>query len=562
MKTARILSLLLWFVAAVGALMQAAEDPTGPVVELPKFVVTDSRILPKPESWRHGTLRDVEVLSNVSDGQTQRILASFERFRQVLAVVSVMPNRDNVPLLLVLTRIGSAFDEQVLGDTTAESVPVSGLFAGPNRGAIVVSVGAGAVPDRELNFRYVKFLLALGDVRLPAWFEEGIMRIVADIEYEDTFIDVGRAERFLVYFQSDDVASEGPPRVFLPFGEFLMLARASNDVAATNTDPASVELETSNIRQNWANQAHAFVHMCLFGEGGKWRKPLAKFLTRTEKEPVSEALFQECFGMGYRKMGTHLRSYIDMTAHELKQYKAKKGRGLQPVPPVALREATQAEIGRIKGQALLLAGANQQARSAMITPYMRGEKDADLLAALGEIEELDGKAERAAKFFDAAVAGKTRDPHAYLAVARSRYTAASVSPAGSDGRFSSEQTAGIVNLLMTANTLHPALLATSELLVDTFARSSVDPTQEQVTLLIRAAVRHPGQLKLVYAAAAFSLQANLAAEARSLIDHGLKYAPDAATRANFEALRRRSEAGSRKAEAGGQKTEARSQRSG
>ncbi len=544
MKTACNLKLIfrLAVFAALASCLRAAEDASRPVVELPKFVVNDSRILPKPESWRYGTLPGIEVLSNVSDRQTQRILTTFQRFRQVLDVVSVAPNRDNVPLLLVLSRVGSAFDEQMLGDTSAENVPNSGMFKGRNRGAIVVSVGAGVMPDQELTSRYVRFLLSLGETQLPAWFEEGVMRVVTDIEFDDTMIDVGRAERFLVFFQSDGAEStqEGPPRAFLPFGEFLAMPPSRGPApGAALGDESSVHVETSNARQIWANQAHAFVHLCLFGEGGKWRKPLAKFLMRTENEPVSEAVFQECFGLNYRKMATHLRSYIDMTDHELKQFKAKKGHGLQPVPPVPLREATQSEIGRIKGEALLLAGANQQARSAMIAPYVRGERDADLLAALGGIEEMDEKPERAAKFYEAAVVGKTRDPQAYLAVARSRYTKAVMAPAGPGGKFSKEQTAGIVDLLLAASARPPTNLATYELLVDTFARSSVDPTPDQVALLIRVAIHFPGQMKIVYAAAAFSMDAGLRTEAGKLIEHGLKYAPDAATRANFEALKKK-----------------------
>jgi hypothetical protein len=48
----RIGGLAAFALATFGGNLSAQEQPTGPVVELPTFVVTGSRELPKPESWR------------------------------------------------------------------------------------------------------------------------------------------------------------------------------------------------------------------------------------------------------------------------------------------------------------------------------------------------------------------------------------------------------------------------------------------------------------------------------------------------------------------------------
>ena len=63
--------------AAARAADDAAVAAAGPVVELPKFVVTDSRELPPPESWRYATMPGFEILSNASDKATQRLLRDF-----------------------------------------------------------------------------------------------------------------------------------------------------------------------------------------------------------------------------------------------------------------------------------------------------------------------------------------------------------------------------------------------------------------------------------------------------------------------------------------------------
>ena len=82
------------FVAlVVGSWLPAQEQPTpaDPIVELPKFVVTDSRELPPPESWRYATIPGFEILTNASDRATQRLLRDFGMFRQALG--HVWPSR-------------------------------------------------------------------------------------------------------------------------------------------------------------------------------------------------------------------------------------------------------------------------------------------------------------------------------------------------------------------------------------------------------------------------------------------------------------------------------------
>ncbi|MEO5961707.1 MAG: hypothetical protein ABIR80_21545, partial [Opitutaceae bacterium] len=70
-----------------GARLFAADENAGPVVELPKLVVTDSRELPPPEAWRYATIPGFEILTNASDKATQRLMRDFEIFRMGLGYV-------------------------------------------------------------------------------------------------------------------------------------------------------------------------------------------------------------------------------------------------------------------------------------------------------------------------------------------------------------------------------------------------------------------------------------------------------------------------------------------
>src|SRR5829696_8133379 len=81
-----------------------------PVVELPKFIVTDSRELPQPESWRYATIPGFEVLTNASDRATQRLLRDFGMFRQALGHVWPVPQRVSQTTALIICGRGNKFD--------------------------------------------------------------------------------------------------------------------------------------------------------------------------------------------------------------------------------------------------------------------------------------------------------------------------------------------------------------------------------------------------------------------------------------------------------------------
>src|SRR5581483_6449180 len=72
---------LRWGLLGLAMAALRAEETTGPIIELPKFVVTDSRELPPPESWRYATIPGFEILTNASDRTTQRLIKDFELFR-------------------------------------------------------------------------------------------------------------------------------------------------------------------------------------------------------------------------------------------------------------------------------------------------------------------------------------------------------------------------------------------------------------------------------------------------------------------------------------------------
>src|SRR5436189_6404460 len=107
---------------AVAAGVANAQDASQqPVIELPKFVVTDSRELPPPESWRYATIPGFEILTNASDKGTQRLLRDFDMFRQALSHVWPIPQRNLQTTSLIICGRGGKFDRFIpVGKVTVE----------------------------------------------------------------------------------------------------------------------------------------------------------------------------------------------------------------------------------------------------------------------------------------------------------------------------------------------------------------------------------------------------------------------------------------------------------
>lgn len=564
-------------VLTVPAVQGQETSPSGQVVELPKFVVTDSRELPQPESWKYATMPGFEILTNASDKATQRLVKDFDEFRQALSIVWPIEQQISQTTSLILSGKGAKFDAFTpKGKTNVDTATASLFLKEGNQTAILIDLQATTLNvlnvdgiddaatgtdsgllqvdhDKALYREYVRYLLSKSNPRMPAWFEEGISQIIMRMQIQSRrYIELGRVEpantvsaaaamtaEINALAAADDPDSPqlpGAPAEDKDFPAALMRRRLvdmDKMFAVAHGSPEATNALGNNV---WAKQSYAFVHMCLYGERNKYQKPFAKFLQRIAKEPVTEAMFKECFNMTYKQMLMQIRGYAESTYSEIKIYQSKKGgEDLIIAPkPLALREATQSEIGRIKGEALVLAGHRAKAKTELIAPYVRGERDPELLAALGLYEKKDGKDADARKFLEAAWTGKTKRPDALLELARFRYADALAKPAGPEKMLSLAQVRSVVDPLLIARQQPPRNVAIYDLMADAWARSATKPQPEDAKPVIEGAVLFPMRLKLVYQSIFFAVDMNDLKSAHALADHGIRFAPDASVKKRFE----------------------------
>lgn len=523
----------LTFAALAGAAEPVDEEfAPGRVIELPKFEVTDTRLLPLPEKWHYAEVPGFEILSNISERETKRFVRDFMLLQEAMNVImpGLRASPISVPTSLILTGRRDAFASFFARKQREERDRTNSLFFHEaERGVIIVDFELPELrlednttlesdPYRSFYKEYFRFVIRRNvGSKPPAWFEEGLVQIFASIDFTKKWINFAMIGDGFGGEKTGDFNRMLQRRALLPMGELF-------------ADPPR------RRGTFWNAQAYAFVHMCLYGRGQKYQKPFLQFITRLGQESPSEQLFKECFGMDYKKMGIELRGYIEFTDHKYMQFTAKKGKELGEPPPFALRDAPDAVVGRFKGEALRLAGRGDEARNSLIAPYVRGERDPRLLAALGLDELQAGHEDRALKFLEAAANAKVERARAYLELARLRLKAAKTKPAAPDGRLDPNQVSSVLSPLFTARKQQPPMAAVYMLIAETWSLSAARPQSEHLGVLIEGIRVFPRDMALLLQTSLLASERGFPEEARALAERGLKLASTNSDRERFRRL--------------------------
>lgn len=558
-------SLLRLLACALSAITSHAAEVTlpaaDPVLELPKYTVTDQLQLPKPESWRYARIPGFEVLSSASPANTQFFLREFRQLEQVIDVVwPPLRQSPPVPGTMVLYEGGRTLglleaDVQAIGDDIIEFTPLQPVggqltsrFYGNDEGLCIV-VNLNREDAREQFFRaYIRYLFTRLDVSMAPWLREGMARLFAGVVFSPqgikfAGIDPDEMDGFMRRLgrssprpspdawsrmeAADNTPSQLPggsnfSEVNASLGPFPSLAEM------LEADEAGIKRANGNL----AYLAHAFVHLCLYGRGQHYQKPFLTYVARTNGGRGSEEVFRECFGMSVKAMQDEILGYVESATYKTVIFRPNKGEaGLQVPPAVELRSATQAEIGRIKGEGLILAGRADIARLPLLAPYIRGEHDADLLASLGLYELQADRKEQARKLLELATRGGTKRARAYLELAQLRRAEL---PA--DRASGATPPAAVMELARKAATLEPQIIEVYELIASEWLQCSAPPPASDLALLEKGAVRFQRKLKLVYDTARLQAAGGQPERAARLASWGAKNAPAARDRERFTQL--------------------------
>ena len=585
-------ALLLPFLALAPlvCVARAAPSPTDEVtLELPALIVEASRHEPE---WLYASTPGVEILSSCPRGVTRDFARSHARLRQRLG--TFVPERflwrTATPVTLVL--ISDQHEKAIAAEFTAELMrrelgreaagriqaheqvrealaeaarqrgdpprPPPVRIAAPPRFLPNLSIcdrdtiSSFAVlresefkgSDLTLTEDHLRLLLEHRAPPLPRWFVDGILDLYRSaILRENTLVlprfawqpaaEITSHRRALV----PGGPPTGTPGLLLPMPH----------VFEPTPDGADEPPEGYARRQR--QQRQLFLRWCLDPEGGACPDALARLVDRATREPVTEDLFNECFGATYSHIRAQLEHYL-FTKAGMRAVRVPSPANEAPRPEA--RPASVAEVARIKGDwERLLTGYvrdrhpeyadryAEQARRTLQRAHDRGAADPGVIATQALLECDSGHDETALPLLESVVrAGATR-PRLRFELARIRYLAAKARPAGDDHRLSGAQAADIIEPLFAVRELAPPMPEVYRLIATTWRASATAPSHEDLAILDEGVGLFPGDIALVYQAAALCADHGFVAEATRLTDHGLRLALDEGNLIRFSELKAR-----------------------
>lgn len=564
MKTLRwILGALCW--AQGWTATEPAPPTSGPLVELPEFVVKERADLPEPDPWLYTATPGLEVVSTASVRTTRGLLERLMLFDAALRLVWPLPapGSDAGLQLVVCGRNG---DFARFAEETKETAPLSGrvsLLLPGKPSVLVVDAYTKALPFASQNFirlplrqgifpsrepeeeeeldpemdwedgsqtyvdltrqlcrEYVRHVLSRSTPRLAPWVEEGIAQIMSHGEVTRrsiTFARLTPASELSPGDEGDFLVALKHQRL-MPFGQFFAVGR----------DDAEVRNPIGSL---WVHQAHAFAHLCFYGAKGKYRRGFELLARHAARGPVTEEIFRQCFGAGYREMENALDDYIAFPRFAYARLTLGKDEGLAPVVLPEPRPATTDEVGALVGGALLRAGRPGDALREWRLAYARGAKGAGLLTTLAAAESAAGREARALELSQKAVTAATKDPAPYLAVVRAQLAAAPAGP------LSVPALRTALGVLFAARQNVPPAREIYLAIAQVWQRSAVPPRPGHLGVLHEGLGHFPDDVDLLTATAELEHLAGRDAEMEALIERALGLDLSGAQRAALERLR-------------------------
>jgi hypothetical protein len=591
---------LISIIVAGHALAQTAEAP----VMLPQMTVQANALPVKKETWRYARVEGFEVLSNASDGAARDLLRDFLRFRQALVlawppadlhlaspaslvlcgkdgnfgaflpkdrngpdsgIASLTLRRSDMAAIVVdlAARTLSIANADTLGDAAASAAAANAADAAAQiavatQGGNNVAAAppgpfdpqVGSIPqflidtNRQLYREYLHFVLSHAEPAPPPWLEEGLAQIFMRIDISDRGLVVGKLAEPDEKSALANTVEEQDFNVTLNHRSLMPLS----EMFAVAADSA---IALHPVGSLWSAQCYAFVHYGLYGEKGRHQQAFMNFIGRAAREPVTEKIFKDCFKEDYKSMLLDLRGYIQYTTYKSTEMRLPQRQKLPAVADILFREATPAEIGRIKGEALFMAGNRVAAGETLLNAFRLGERDPQLLAALGLYENAIDDPAAAERYLENATAADVIRPRAYLELAQLHLAAELAAPKAPEGRLSPEQLAEVLRLLFVARAQPPPMPEVYEAIAAAWSHSAVPPTKANLAVLdegLRIFYRHSDFL---YQTAQLELQYGFKTSAAELADIGIRLAQDEATKQRFIALRANLLPGAPGAAAGG-----------
>jgi tetratricopeptide (TPR) repeat protein len=303
-------------------------------------------------------------------------------------------------------------------------------------------------------------------------------------------------------------------------------------------------------RELWDSEAALLVRWGLFGkepDGSGHRESFLRFVDRATKEPTTEQMFRECFGLGYADAQQRLGLYLLQAVSETITVPITTSSNIS----ATIRDARPDEIGRIVGDWARFEGRSSSTGMARFAErdyhrecldhaaklfertYSNGARSPLFLAAYGLYEAQIGDQIAARKALEAATAAGVIRPKAYVELARLRLEMALPYAGQGIGDLREMDYSAIRELLNVARMQMPSLLSSYQLMVRLLAHAPGTPTREEMSMLDEAVLLFPRNAAFACKVATLYKQCGYPDEARAIIEHAMQFAESADARAQL-----------------------------
>lgn len=513
---------------------------------LPPMLVEESS---SSAPWFYARAGDTEVLSRCSASVTRELVEAW--MEQLQIVRGLVPDeflmKRDVPSVLVLYAqdLEQTVSAEIKRDIAAREAK------GP-KGEVNIAPGM-RLSDRDMHATisyvdesrfngtglsissgHVRYLLQARVPELPGWLLAGLERMVRGADFRDRPITL-QPMIWRDSAESDALAWDAArPRAILPANELFASDTWS---AMENQHPRRAEIR--------AGTQELFVRWAIV-TGGATRDALWKFAARAAEGPVTEELFESCFGLDYAELRDRLSDYLPKAVSEMKRLSPAD---LPRLPPVEVGRATPNQIARLRGEWERLAITHVQrrlpevrepyvvqARRTLHRVYDAGDRDPRLLATLGLVEVDSGNEAGALAYLEPAVAANVVRPRAYYELARLRL--AQIVHGTADGKkFSVVELTPVLAPLQRGLAQAPPLPEGFALLAEAWARCDSAPEAAELAELERGARLFPRRAEVALPTARALARHGHKAEAAAVLDACAGYVADKSSRSEVARLR-------------------------
>jgi hypothetical protein len=276
------------------------------------------------------------------------------------------------------------------------------------------------------------------------------------------------------------------------------------------------------------------------------REALWKLAIRADEGPVTEEMFEACFGFGFSELRDRLSDYLPKAVEE----SARIDPGRRPsLPRIEAERATPNEIARVRGEWERLAIGHvqrrlpqvrepyiAQARRTLRRAYDAGDRDPRLLATMGLCEIDAGNEAGARQYLEPAIAAGVVRPRAYYELARLRF--AELRRGMPETKmFSYSELAPIFHPLQRGLTQAPPLAENFVLLAEAWVSSELSPNTAEFAELEMGARLFARRPTVALAIALALAQHGKKSEAVAVLDASSGSTSDKDTRASITRLR-------------------------